>query len=129
MDLNRDQTTFNGSELKLRLIDEIKRNIIISRHELNLRHWLFSLQDFDIELEGVKKPEERKANEIMIRLLEEKINQFEQSRTKFKHRNIIVPQDIIQGLDKYYKQQIHIYHDSGLEMQLERGALGGFGKG
>jgi hypothetical protein len=128
MNIERETTTFNGSQLKLLIIDEIKRNIIICRHSLDLMNWLNSLQDFDNEMETVKTAKEREETAMTLLELEELINKQMRVRANKHIRTKHTPSEIIHKLDSFYKKLLRVYHDSGLEMKLEQGALGGFGK-
>lgn len=128
MSIDREQTTFNGSQLKLIRIDEIQRTIITCRHTLDLTHWLYALQDFDNELESVKKKEEKIEIAEELIQLEESINKYNHIKNNPLVHNNRISAELISKLDRFYKKLIHIYHDSGLEMQLEKGALGSFGK-
>ena len=124
---DRETTIYNGSQLKLILIDEIKRMIIISRSTMNISQWLNSIKDFDMELEGVKTKNERPEIAEKIQKLESNILEV-MRKPKMINGRMKIPKEIIFELDEVYKRLIQIYHDSGLEMQLEKGALGGFGK-
>lgn len=121
----RDVSEFNGSQLKLFRIDEAIRGINMCRHQLDLSQWLFYLHDLDMELESVKKVDEKKALDIELKMLSDKVNAF----TSNKHTNKKnKPLDIIDGLNSYQKKLLFIFKSSGLEMKLAGDSMSGMGK-
>jgi len=125
---NREVSEFNGSQLKLFRIDEILRGITMSRHTLNIKAWLFFLQDFDMELESVKKKEEIDLLDKDLKILAEEVNQYivMSSNTRIRHKS--TPTELIDHLNAFQKKLLRIFKESGLEMKLQEGALGRFGK-
>ena len=126
--MDRDLSEFNGSQLKILRIDEIIKGIIVCRHTLNLRDWLNYLMDFDMELESVKKPNEKEELDRELKQLAENINKHQMSRSRIKNKTLGTPAEIIDQLNKYQRRLLKIYKESGLELKLQEGALGGFGK-
>lgn len=127
MDLDRDVSEFNGSQLKLFRIDEILRGINMSRHNLDLINWLYYLQDFDMELESVKKPEERIETSNELSQLAESINTHLSTKMGKKKRKG-VPVKIVEQLNQFQKTLLTIYKASGLELRLQKDAMSGFGR-
>ena len=124
----RDISEYNGSQLKIFRIDEIIRGINECRHTLNLQQWLFYLQDFDMELESVKKKEEKILLDKELEELSDQINEhiLLRSNAKIKHKS--TPVEIIDRLNSFQKKLLVIFKTSGLEMKLQGNALSGFGK-
>ena len=128
MDYERDLSEFNGSQLKLLRIDEILKGIIECRHNLNIHQWLFYIQDFDMELESVKKKEEQEELEIQMKKLVEEVNSYLQMKNNSRLKHKSTPVELIEHLNQYQKALLKIYKTSGMEMKLQEGAMGGFGK-
>jgi hypothetical protein len=125
----RDVSEFNGAQLKLFRIDEIIRGINFCRHNLDLYNWLLYLQDFDMELESVKKPEEKLTTKQQLEELAQSINQHLSTSHHIKRRiKKGTPSIIIDKLNNYQKELLIIFKSSGMELKLQQGAMGGFGK-
>ena len=128
MDDNRDVSEFNGSQLKMFRIDEALRGISFSRHQLNLTEWLFYLQDFDMELESVKKKEEKIELDKEMKILAQQINEFKNIQSNSRVRSRRIPSEVIDKLNLYQKKLLTIFKTSGLEMKLQGDAMSNFGK-
>ena len=127
----RDVSEFNGAQLKLFRIDEIIRGINFCRHNLDLYHWLLYLQDFDMELESVKKPEEKTKTQEQLKKLTDSINGFLSTKynARLKKNVKSTPAHIVDELNNFQKELLLIFKSSGMELKLQQGALGGFGRG
>jgi len=123
----RDKTTFNASQLKLIRVDEIQRGIIMCRHTMDLQQWLYWLQDFDNELETVKKSKETMDVHNEIVQLTETINIQRLKINRLPNKSKLIDVQTIDKLDYVYKRLLTIYHDSGMEMQLEKDSRHAFG--
>jgi predicted house-cleaning noncanonical NTP pyrophosphatase (MazG superfamily) len=126
----RDVSEFNGAQLKLFRIDEIIRGINFCRHNLDIYHWLLYLQDFDMELESVKKPDEKELTDKQLKKLSETINEFLSTKynARLKKNVKSTPANIIDDLNQFQKELLIIFKSSGMELKLQQGAMGGFGK-
>jgi hypothetical protein len=125
---NRDVSEFNGAQLKLYRIDQILKGIIECRHTLDLLNWLYYLQDFDMELESVKKEDEKQELDIELKAVAEMINGYTSLRINKRRRKQLIPVEIIDRLNLYQKRILTIYKQSGLEMKLQSDAISGFGR-
>jgi hypothetical protein len=129
MEENRDISEFNGAQLKMFRIDEAIKGINACRHDLNIQQWLFFLQDFDMELESVKKKEEIPKLKANLDKLQEQINSHlsKNNNPYIKVRGI--PAEIIGSLNEYQKELLKIFKESGLEMKLSGDSMSNFGRG
>lgn len=126
----RDVSEFNGAQLKLFRIDEIIRGINMCRHSLDLYHWLLYLQDFDMELESVKKPDEKIKTDEQLKKLSDSVNMFLSTKYNARMKKNVrsTPAHIIDDLNTFQKELLIIFKSSGMELKLQQGALGGFGR-
>ena len=128
MSEERDVSEFNGSQLKMFRIDEALRGISMCRHNLNLTDWLFYLQDFDMELESVKRKEEKIELEKELKILAIAINTFQNQKSNSRIKVRRIPPEVIDKLNTYQKKLLTIFKTSGLEMKLQGDAMSNFGR-
>lgn len=121
---------FNGAQLKLFRINDILNNIRECRQTFDLKTWLSSLKDFDMELEAVKTEEEKKIYTKEIQILSDKINSTLGilHNPRIPSRLKTIPAEIIDSLDNFHKKLLGIYKRSGLEMKFSGTAMTNFGK-
>lgn len=125
----RDISEFNGAQLKMFRIDSIIQGINMCRHTLDVSQWLFYIQDFDMELESVKKKEEKIELSKKLIKLAEKVNAFQLAKQHCKIKGrMTIPSDLIDDLNAYQKELLQIFKSSGLEMKLQGDAMSNFGK-
>jgi hypothetical protein len=124
----RDVSEFNGAQLKLFRIDEAIKGINMCRHILDVQNWLFYIQDFDMELESVKKKEEKDILDKELKQIAEEIQQHLSTLHNPRIRRKTTPVEIIDQLNSYQKKLLAIYKSSGLEMKLIGDSMSGFGK-
>jgi hypothetical protein len=128
MEEGRDISEFNGSQLKLFRIDESIKGINQCRHNLDIQQWLFFLQDFDMELESVKKKEEKEELDKDLKDIAELVQQNLQIRNNPRIKNKTVSVELIDSLNGYQKKLLTIFKSSGLEMKLAGDAMSSFGR-
>ena len=124
----RDISEFNGSQLKLFRIDEAIKGINQCRHSLDIQQWLFFLQDFDMELESVKKKEEKEDLDNDLKKIAELVQQTLQIKSNPRIRNKSTSVELIDSLNLYQKKLLTIFKSSGLEMKLAGDAMSSFGR-
>lgn len=124
----RDISEFNGSQLKLFRIDEAIKGINQCRHTLDIQQWLFFLQDFDMELESVKKEQEKVDLDKDLKKIAELVQQNLQLKMNPRIRNKTTSVELIDSLNAYQKKLLSIFKSSGLEMKLAGDAMSRFGK-
>ena len=128
MSIERDISEYNGSQLKMFRIDEIIKGISMCRHTLDLQNWLYYLKDFDMELESVKKKDEREQLDKELKQISEEVNKHIQVRTRSRFRTKKTPTELIDQLETFQKKLLRIFKESGLEMKLQGDAMSNFGK-
>ena len=128
---SRSISEFNGSQLKLLRIDAIIRGFMEYRRNMDALQMLFSIKNFDDELENSKTKEEKEELKKELETITIQVNSFihaKKHKIKALRKSNQVPTELIHRMEQFYKKLLNVYKQSGLEQKLQSGALTAFGQ-